>query len=541
MMIHALVWVVAALAAAQAAGTGSGASRPQAISPVAPLAVTPRILIAPFETPPHDSRAYWLGEAVPLLITDDIDARGLGAISRTARERAYEQLHLPPHAVLSRATVIRVGQLAGASRVIIGDVSIDGDMLVIHARPIRIDVGREEAEIAERGPLKDVFALARRVARRAVPGGDAGTASPPPLEAFEQYVKGLLAEGPATQATFLETAIKLDPSYDRARLALWDVRTAQGDHAAALAAVRAVPPGSPVARRARFRSAVSLIGLKQYDEAFGILKALETERDEAAVLNNLGIVQIRRGSSPETGKAAYYLTKAAKAEPDAPDVLFNLGYAYALDRDPQAAIYWVREALRRNPADGDAHIVVAAALDEAGRATEAARERELAAQLNSKYADASRREALPRGLERLREDLESRPDLAIDQAITSTTQRDQRDAAQFHLDRGRRLFEHEQDREAMAELRRAVFLSPYEAEAHLLIGRIHLRASRAQEAVDALKISIWSHDSAAAHAALAQAYLQLKDPGAARAEVQRALDLDPAQPEARQLQQTLLR
>ena len=103
------------------------------------------------------------------------------------------------------------------------------------------------------------------------------------------------------------------------------------------------------------------------------------------------------------------------------------------------------------------------------------------------------------------------------------------------------MFEHEQDREAMAELRRAVFLSPYEAEAHLLIGRIHMRASRAQEAVDALKISIWSHDSAAAHAALAQAYLQLKDAGAARAEVQRALDLDPALPEARQLQQTLVR
>jgi Flp pilus assembly protein TadD len=540
-MVGALVLALTVAAAAQAAGTSSAAGGQQPIAPVPAIAPAPRILIAPFETPPHDSRAYWLGEAVPLLMTDDIDARGLGAISRAARERAYEQLHLPPHAVLSRATVIRVGQLAGASQVIVGDVSIDGDTLVVHARPIRIDVGRAGPEISERGPLKDVFALARRVARRAVTGGDAIDPLPPPLEAFEQYVKGLLAEQPATQASFLETAIKLDPSYDRARLALWDVRTTQGDHAAALAAVRSVPASSPMARRARFRSAGSLIALRQYDEAFGILKALEAERNEAAVLNNLGVVQIRRGSPPESGKAAYYLTKAANAEPDDPNLLFNLGYAYALDRDPQAAIYWLREALRRNPADGDAHIVLAAALEQAGRGTEASRERELAAQLDSQYADASRREALPRGLERVREDLESRPDLAIDQAITSTTQRDQRDVAQFHLDRGRRLFEHEQDREAMAELRRAVFLSPYEAEAHLLIGRIHLRASRPKEAVDALKISIWSHDSAAAHAALAEAFLQLKDAAAARAELQRALALDPALPEARQLQERLSR
>lgn len=537
----ALAWVLAAVVAAPAAAAGTAAARPQAIPPVSPIAAAPRILIAPFETPPHDSRAYWLGEAVPLLMTDDIDARGLGAISRTARERAYEQLHLPPHAVLSRATVIRVGQLAGAERVIVGDVSVDGDTLVVHARPIRIDVGREDPEITERGPLTDVFALVRRVARRAVPGGDAASAPAPSLQAFEQFAKGLLAEQPATQASFLETAIALDPSYDRARLALWDVRTAQGDHAAALAAVRKVPAASPMARRARFRSAVSLISLRQYDEAFGILKALETERDEPAVLNDLGVVQLRRGSTPETGKPAYYLTKAAKGEPDDPEFLFNLGYAYALDRDPQAAIYWLRETLRRNPADGDAHVVLAAALEQAGRSVEAARERELAGQLNSKYAEVSRREALPRGLERVREDLESRPDLEIDQAISSTTQRDQRDVAQFHLDRGRRLFAHEQDREAMAELRRAVFLSPYEAEAHLLIGRIHLRGSRPKEAVDALKISIWSHDSAAAHAALAEAYLQLKDAGSARAEIQRALALDPGLPEARQLQDRLAR
>src|SRR5215203_2945235 len=57
-----------------------------------------------------------------------------------------------------------------------------------------------------------------------------------------------------------------------------------------------------------------------------------------------------------------------------------------------------------------------------------------------------------------------------------TSKRAQRDLAAFHLDRGRRLFEREEDREALAELRRVVYLSPYEASAHLLIGRIHLRA-----------------------------------------------------------------
>ena len=504
------------------------------VAPVPPLP-TPRILVVPFETPARDGGSYWLGEAVAVLVADDLDARGLGAITRSARVEAYEQLHLPPSPLVSRATAIKVGQIVGAAEVIVGAVSVDGDTLTVRVHPIRIDVGRADLEVTERGPLSDLFGIVGRAAARAVPGGTAPAAAPAvSLQAFEQYVKGLLAEKPAAQAEFLEAALRIDPQYARARFALWEVRAAQGDHAAALAALRGIDPASPGGRRAQFLTAVSQIALKQYDEAFTGLRALADTSQDAAILNNLGVVQIRRAAGGDSGKPAYYLTKAADLAPDDPDILFNLGYAYALDHDPQAALYWLRETLRRNPADGDAHFVLAAELDSAGSSVEAGRERELAAQLSAKYADR-RSEALPRGLERVRQELESRRAMAVDQAIVTMAQRDQRDVAQFHLDRGRRLFEREQDRDAMAELRRAVFLSPYEADAHLLIGRIYLRGGRPREAVDALKISIWSRDSVPARLALAEAYLRLQDTASARTQAQKALALDPGSAEAKQL------
>jgi tetratricopeptide (TPR) repeat protein len=494
-----------------------------------------RILVVPFEAPLRDGRTYWLGEAAAVLIASDVNARGLGAITRPARERAYDQLHLPPNAVLSRATVIKVGELVGASQVVVGQVSVEGDALTVRAHQIRIDVGRADPEIVERGNLPDFLGVVEKVARRVIPGGTVPAAvGSTSLRALEPYIKGLLAEQPAAQAEFLEAALRIDPAYDRARLALWEVRTAQGDHAAALAAVKAVNGSSPDARRAHFLSGVSLMSLAKYDEAFAAFKDLQDGAGQPAILNNLGLVQIRRGA-PADGKPTYFLTKAAEASPDDPDTLFNLGYAYALDRDPQGAIYWLREALRRNPADGDAHLVLANALDASGSAVEAARERELATQLSAHHVDPGKKD-LPRGLERVRQDLEVMPGAAVDRAVLNTAQRDQQDLARFHLERGRRLFEQEQDRDAMMELGRAVFLSPYEAEAHLLIGRIHLRGGRPREAVNALKISIWSRDTAAAHVTLAEAYLRLKDVPSARAEVQKALTLDPASVEAKQLQ-----
>jgi len=437
--------------------------------------------------------------------------------------------------VLSRATVIKVGEIVGAAQVIVGDVSVDGDALTVRARQIRIDIGRADSEIVERGRLADLFTVVRKVARRTVPGGTETAAAPPPSpQAFEQFVKGLLAEQPASQAEFLEAALKREPGYDRARLALWETRTAQGEYEAALAAARAVPATSPYARRARFLAGVSLLSLKQNDEAFALFKELQTESAAATVLNNLGVAQLRRSAPPDSGKPVYFFTKAAELSPDDPDVLFNLGYAYAVDRDPQGAIYWLREALRRDPTDAEAHVVLAFALDAAGNTVEAARERELAAQLSAEYADTTKRE-LPRGLARVEPALESWRADGIDQAIATTTQRDQREQAQFHLERGRRLYDSEQDREAAGELRRAIFLSPYEAEAHLLLGRIHLRGGRPAEAVAALKISIWSQDTARARTALADAYLRLKDLPNAKVQAQKALALDPSSAEARTL------
>ena len=507
------------------------------------LAQTSRVLVLPLDVELPSAGTAWLGEGTAIAIADQLTAAGVSTFSRDERVQAFESLRLPPAGALTRATMIRVGETIGASDLVVGRVTLEPPTLTIRVRMLRLDSGTLLTEVTERGPAADFFRLAQAAATRVAETANlrgvtpASPGRPPAREAFERYVKGLVADSPTSSLALLTSALNVQPDFDRARLAIWDVHEGRGDHAAALAAIDAVSASSPEWLRARFRAAWSLIELKRYDEAFERLTTLLSAGETAMLHNNLGVVQLRRGATPNTGRATYYFTRASDIDPDDADYCFNLGYAYWFERDAAAATYWLREAVRRNPLDADAHFVLAAALAASGASVESQRERELAGRLSARYEDANKRNApeVPRGLERLKSDLVPLQPLRFDAAITAAAKRDSQELATFYLERGRRLIEQEQDADALTELRRALYLSPYQAEAHLLTGRAYLRLGRVSEAVTALRMSLWSHESGAAHFALAEALVETGDVAGARAAAQRALVLDPGLEAARQL------
>ena len=497
------------------------------------------VIVLPFDNPSQDPRLGWMREGSAILLSEMLISSGDVVIDREERLQAFDRLQLPSDAVLSRASLIKVGQVVTASLVVGGTVAMQGDQLVVRARGVRIDTGRLLPEVEASGAASDLYDIFGRLAQQ-VRGASGSLAPisdrlPPAPQVFELYVKGLIADTPATALAFLEQALKGAPQFDRARLAIWDIHSEASDYLKALDAVTAIRPSSQFSRDGRFRRALSLMNLKRWDDALETLRALQKEEASAPVSNAIGVAELRRVPNPTPGRATYYFSQASELDPSDGDLFFNLGYAYWIDKDAKAAIYWLREAVRRDPGDGDAHFVLGVALQQAGSTSEATRERELASRLSSKYADwltrAAAGDPVPRGLERLHEEL--LPTRArVDNILTNAGQRDQENLAAFHLDAGRRAFAREADREAIAELRRALFLSPYLAEAHLLLGRMYLRGGRPAEAVEALKIALWSEETVAAHVILAEALLQVQDQAAARLEIDRALALDPNSAEA---------
>jgi tetratricopeptide (TPR) repeat protein len=521
-----------------------------------------RVLVMPFaaeaapDSPGGAGTALWLGEAASVLLSDGLRQRRVAALDRDDRERVFDRLQVPMSSALTAATMIRIGELGGATAVLVGDVRL-GQALTVRARVIELSDARSGAELVDEAPLADIFRLFDRLADRiagAVGGAGAG-AGPRPgaagapgaagsgsavdrpgLEWLEAYVKGLVAPTPAAQQRFLEVAMTLAPHDGRALTALWRVYSEQDQHDKALAVASAVPAESPLRRRARFNVALSLIELRRFDGAARELAALHRDEPSAAVSNALGVAELRRAPA-DFSLAASFFERAARESAHAPDYVFNAGYARALAADAEPAIAWLREAVRLDAADGDAHVVMSALLHAAGRSAEALRELELARLLGTTLdvVPAAPVATVPLGLERLRADLDAAPIPGGAAGLVSPGRQDQADVAAFHLGRARRFLETSRDREALPELRRAIYLAPYEEEPHFLLGALHQRSGRLAEAIDEFKVAIWCRETVRARVALGAALLQAGDVAGARREAERALALDPQSEAARAL------
>src|SRR5262245_28050761 len=149
--IVALLWP-AALAAQ---------SNPSQMAPDARPLVLPFSVTVEAAVPGGEGAAFWLGEAAAILLSAELDARNVPALSRSDRVEAFGRLQLPVVSTLTRATTLRLAELVGATDLIVGEVRL-GTRMTVKARVIAVEAARQRQEIIEEGPGTDIFAIFER-------------------------------------------------------------------------------------------------------------------------------------------------------------------------------------------------------------------------------------------------------------------------------------------------------------------------------------------------------------------------------------------
>ena len=346
-------------------------------------AATDTIVTMPFENLSGRAEYNWVGESFAATLADLLDKPGLVAIRPDERNVAYKQEGLPPTAILTRATMIKIAERAGANLVVMGTYRIAGEgrdsTITISARVIDIREGRLAGKEYNRGgPLVDLQKLQGDLAYEilyqhnpALPfSRDQITtdATVAPIGAFENFIKGTLTRDRDARVSFLERSIKeysdrTKTPYVAAIFELGRIRFEAGEHKEALEQLALVDDKNPRYDEAQFYIGVAEDALGHTDQSLETLKKLAARLPLFEVYNNIGVLLIKQKQYKD---AIDHLKPASDAAPRDTDTLFNLGYAYLLAKDHAKAAATLRDETKQRASDGEAFYLLSKALAAAG-------------------------------------------------------------------------------------------------------------------------------------------------------------------------------
>jgi tetratricopeptide (TPR) repeat protein len=280
--------------------------------------------------------------------------------------------------------------------------------------------------------------------------------SPMRLDAFENYVRGVIASSTEEKITRLRAAVRVTPNYTDALLLLGKTYFLDRQYDAAIPWLERVPRSEAAGREASFFLALAAYYQGDLAKAESSLEFLVSQMPLFEVYNNLGVVAARRGEA----RALEYLQKAVDGDPNDPDYRFNLGAAYLRAGDATNAIRQLREACSLKPSDSDAKTLLDAAMMEASARS---------------HGNAGAAAKVPTERMKRNYDESSFRQLALEIQATAEerlSKKDPRTHAQYHVARGQELLRQGFVTESEGEFREAVSLDPQNAEAHSGLARV---------------------------------------------------------------------
>ena len=515
-------------------------------------------LVFPFENVSASPRLDWLSEGLEELTIQRLSAAREQVYSHEGRVVELERSGLPRSSKLSRATMLHVAEDLDADFVIFGRFSANGTSLTIESQILKVNPARIQLALRETGTLDSLMDLHARLIWRMLSANDRSHAlslaeftklqRPLRLDAFEHYIRGLLANEDDARLRELREAARLEPEWPEPDFALGEVYFARRDCDSALPWYARVPKTHDRYVEAVFATAVCHLLLGHPDHAEELFTSLQETlknnrvfgADLPEILNDLAIARARQG---KTAPAQIDFRRATDLDPGEDDYPFNLGLLALQTNDPGAAAGYFREASEREPDNAEDRALLILSLEKAGKKNDADQERESA---NESFGPNglpvirldAKNETLAR-LSRIKTDLdvtELRAEITSAASAASEAASDtSNDSSVSRLRRARQELSVGHADTAEKEFRAVLAADPKSAAAHHGLAEIDRRQGKMDDAVKELQASLEARDSAVVRTMLAKIYLEQKKPNLARAEVEKALKMAPNYTEAKQL------
>jgi tetratricopeptide (TPR) repeat protein len=517
-------------------------------------------LVFPFENTGSSARLDWIGEGLEELTIQQLSAGGQQVYSHAGRLNEMDRYGLPSSGKLSRATMLHIAQEVDADYIVFGNYTSDGKTITVSARLLRVSPVALLPVMQESDELASLMQMQTKLTWRLLGTTNHGyplsfadfsrLQQPLSLAAFEQYIRGLLANDDETRLRDLKEAARLEPDWPEPAFAIAEAFFQKNDCASAIPWFSKVPPKHARRVEATFSIGVCRLRLGQPDKAEEVFNGLEEDlhtnlvngADLPEILNNLAIARARQDNFSSASTA---LGRARDIDPDEDDYPFNLGLLALQQKDLTTAETHFNEAVEREPDNAEDLAFLIYTLDKLGKKAEAADRRDAASEafgekglpllrFDSKKTDAfTKYQRIKAELDvtSLRLELEG----PQTQQATGSDVAAPANSAVAHIRLGQQQYRAGRLDAAEKEYRAALAIDPDNASAHRELAEIYRRRGKLDEAAHELQLSLSARDSAAVRTTLARIYLEQKKNDLALAEVQKAIQLAPNYPEAKEL------
>jgi tetratricopeptide (TPR) repeat protein/TolB-like protein len=514
-------------------------------------------LVFPFENAGASPRLDWLGEGLEELTIQRLSAAGQQVYSHAGRVAELERYGLPSTAKFSHATMLRIGVDLDADYVVFGSFTSDGEKLAVQARILRVHPAALEPAVEETGPLASLMELHTRLVWKLLGGNDAKYAVTLAnfvkvqralrLDAFEHYIRGLLANDDDLRTRELREAVRLEPEWPAPSFALGQTAFSRRDCDGAVTWFSRIPSTNSRYVEAEFTVGVCRLLQGQPDKAEALFSALQDSlkddlvsgADLPEILNNVALARARQG---KLTSAIPSLRRATDLDPDEDDYPFNLGLLYLAAKNPASAAGAFREACDREPENPEDRALLIYALEKAGKNDEAEDERSIAAEaLGPNGIPKVKPDDLEK-LERVTDELDTTAlqlELVSGHAAPTAQSETGPIAAAAFVRQGRQQLSAGKLDTAEAAYRSALNAVPDYSAAHRGLAEVYRRQGKLDDAVRELEAALARRDSAVDRTTLARIYLDQKKPDQARKELEQALKLAPNYTAAKQLLERL--
>jgi tetratricopeptide (TPR) repeat protein len=317
------------------------------------------LLVLPFDNRTGQPSLEWIREAAPQILGSRFGSAGFAPLSRADRLYALDHLGLPQGFQPSHASSLKLAQTLDADSIIVGSYRTDGTRIDAEARIISVPRLRMSEPVTAGGEMHDLIAvfdtLAWKLTKQLDPGFNGSletfiaAGANIHLEAFEQYIRGITEPDQGERLRHLQQAVKLNPEFSQAWMALAREEYAAQRYEQAAAAFAKVKGNDADALEAGFYQGLALMFSGEYSKAEAAFAGVARVLPLAPVLNNQGVAISRQGHD-----ATALFRQAEGADPASGDYHFNLAVSLNRHGDKTGAQAELAQYLKLRPNDSEA-------------------------------------------------------------------------------------------------------------------------------------------------------------------------------------------